>query len=64
MSPSGRTCSYFFDHGRAQPRSPDDADGHAMIDASAIDPLADASDGVRALADHAADVQFCAEHFI
>jgi urease accessory protein len=26
MSPSGRTCSYFFDHGRAQPRSPDDTD--------------------------------------
>jgi hypothetical protein len=34
-----------------------------VIGASAIDPLADASDGRRALADHAADVRFCADLF-
>jgi hypothetical protein len=34
-----------------------------VISASAIDPLADVSDAGRALADHAADVQFCADHF-
>src|SRR6266852_3771760 len=39
-------------------------DGHDVVCASAIDPLADASDGGRALADHAADVRFCTDDFI
>jgi hypothetical protein len=64
MSPSGRTCSYFCDqaHAHTEVLLPTQKEGHAAI--AAIDSMPQASDGRRALADHAADVQFCADHFL